>query len=135
MLSAIRRSLVNPRVPVWRTQQRALSFTAVGEPWTGQRFTSAAEPEAAASSWGPGHEFDGDAGDFVSKEVSIHDRQHARKLSGAEAIAQQEADYSTGASTACWGRAEESTQPMPKPWAQEYEPQLEQGKRNSVMHE
>jgi len=107
MLSALRRSvLMRPRAIEWRTQQRAVSSVS------GWRLSSDASSAGGVNApppqqpqqedTAPSTDFDADAGDYVHKEVSIHDRQHVRSLSSADTVKSQEDDYNSSSPSSYW---------------------------------
>ena len=89
---------------------RAHSTFVEGSPTVAHTQSNASFTHAAgwaAASGGPGQEFDVDVADYVSKEVSLFDRQHVRPtpFNSAEATASQERDYDSASSApSCWGR-------------------------------
>lgn len=120
------------RTGEWRAHSNFID----GAPTIAHRQSTAAFTDSAALHWpttasggaGQGElEFDTDHADFVTKEVSLFDRQHVRAtpLSSAEDTANKERDYddqTAAPAPSCWGRDGEglgskSAQEAPAPRA------------------
>lgn len=139
MLSALRRSLVQTTqrtraTQLWAVQSRALSYTVLGTEWRADgslgssTAASASVPAPAGGRFCPSAEFDVDHADFVSKEVSIHDRQLVRPYSTpAQTVKSQEDDYdSPNSAPSCWGRTDSTNSgTIPPPFFEAYEQPLE----------